>query len=83
MIASLFKEAANALKITGKDLLKYGIVDEVIQEPTGGAHYDAEQMAMNLKASLNNALKEYSKMNAKQLKDDRYSKFRRMGVFAQ
>ena len=81
--ASLFKEAANALKITGKDLLKYGIVDEVIQEPTGGAHYDAEQMAMNLKASLNNALKEYSKMNAKQLKDDRYSKFRRMGVFAQ
>ena len=81
--ASLFREAANALKITGKDLLKHGIVDEVIAEPTGGAHYDPEQMAMNLKASLNKALDEYSKMSAKDLKDDRYAKFRRMGVFAQ
>ena len=48
--ANMAKEAANALKITGKDLLQYGIVDEVIKEPTGGAHYDPEAMAKELKS---------------------------------
>ena len=56
--ANMSSKAANALKITGKDLLKFGIVDEVIKEPTGGAHYDPEQMANNLKASLLKALDE-------------------------
>ncbi len=81
--ANMSREAANALKITGKDLLKYGIVDEVIKEPTGGAHYDPEAMANELKKSLLNALDEYKNMSAQELKDDRYNKFRRMGVFAQ
>lgn len=81
--ANMAKEAANALKITGKDLLQYGIVDEVIKEPTGGAHYDPEAMAKELKKSLLSALNEYKDMTSQQLKDDRYNKFRRMGVFAQ
>ena len=81
--ANMAKEAANALKITGKDLLQYGIVDEVIKEPTGGAHYDPEAMAKELKKSLLSALDEYKDMTSQQLKDDRYNKFRRMGVFAQ
>lgn len=79
--ANMSSKAANALKITGKDLLKYGIVDEVIKEPTGGAHYDPEQMANNLKASLIKALDEYKNMTPEQLRADRYEKFRRMGVF--
>lgn len=81
--ANMAKEAANALKITGKDLLQYGIVDEVIKEPTGGAHYDPEAMAKELKKSLLSALDEYKDMTSQQLKDNRYNKFRRMGVFAQ
>lgn len=81
--ANMAKEAANTLKITGKDLLQYGIVDEVIKEPTGGAHYDPEAMAKELKKSLLSALDEYKDMTSQQLKDDRYNKFRRMGVFAQ
>ena len=81
--ANMAKEAANALKITGKDLLQYGIVDEVIKETTGGAHYDPEAMAKELKKSLLSALDEYKDMTSQQLKDDRYNKFRRMGVFAQ
>ena len=81
--ANMAKEAANSLKITGKDLLQYGIVDEVIKEPTGGAHYDPEAMAKELKKSLLSALDEYKDMTSQQLKDDRYNKFRRMGVFAQ
>lgn len=81
--ANMAREAANALKITGKDLLQYGIVDEVIKEPVGGAHYNPEAMACELKKSLLNALDEYKNMSAQELKDDRYNKFRHMGVFAQ
>lgn len=81
--ANMAREAANALKITGKDLLQYGIVDEVIKEPVGGAHYNPEAMACELKKSLLNALDEYKNMSAQELKDDRYNKFRHMGVFEQ
>ncbi len=81
--ANMAREAANALKITGNDLLQYGIVDEVIKEPVGGAHYDPEAMAKELKKSLLNALNEYKNMTPEELKKDRYDKFRHMGVFAQ
>lgn len=81
--ASMAKVATDALKITGEDLLKYGIVDEIVKEPLGGAHYDIEQMAKNLKEALVKSLKEFSKMSKKQLKEQRYSKFRGMGVFIQ
>lgn len=81
--ASMAKVATVALKITGEDLLKYGIVDEIVKEPLGGAHYDIEKMAQNLKEALVKSLKEFSKMSKKQLKEQRYSKFRGMGVFIQ
>ena len=63
--------------------MKFDIVDEVVKEPVGGAHYDIELMAKNLKASLVKALAEYKDMSSAELKEDRYSKFRRMGVFAE
>lgn len=81
--SSMAKVATDALKITGEDLLKYGIVDEVIKEPVGGAHYNAEEMAQNLKKSLVASLKEFENMTSDELREQRYSKFRGMGVFLQ
>ena len=77
------KTATDALKITGEDLLKLGIIDEVVKEPIGGAHYNIEEMSNNLKTSLLNSLNELEKMNGEELRTHRYSKFRAMGVFAQ
>ncbi len=81
--SSMARVATDALKITGDDLLQYGIVDEVIKEPTGGAHYNAQEMAQNLKKSLVESLKEFEGMSPEELRNQRYSKFRAMGVFAQ
>ncbi len=81
--ASLASTAADALKITGNDLLKFGIIDGVIKEPMGGAHYDYEFMANEIKTTILAALDEMKEMTPQQLKDDRYDKFRRMGVFNQ
>ena len=81
--ASMATVATDALKITGKDLLKFNIVDEIIKEPIGGAHHDALLMANNLKKSLINALKEFKDMSPEELKSLRYQKFRNMGVFIQ
>ncbi len=74
-------DAANALKITAPDLLKLGIIDGEIKEPLGGAHTDHKLMADTLKATILNSIEELSKMSEKELKDDRYNKFRRMGAF--
>ena len=79
--ASKAAEAAEALKITGPDLLKYNIIDGIVKEPLGGAHYDYEAMGDELKKEILKALDEYKNMTPQQLKDDRYNKFRRMGVF--
>ncbi len=80
--ASMAKVATDALKITGEDLLKYGIVDEIVKEPIGGAHYNAEEMAKNLKEALLKSLDEFKNMTSEELRQHRYSKFRNMGVFA-
>lgn len=79
--ASRAADAANALKITAPDLLKLGIIDGEIKEPMGGAHTDHKAMAETLKTTILDSLKELSKMSEKQLKTDRYNKFRRMGAF--
>ncbi len=77
-----FKEqAAEALKMTSKDLLKLGVVDDVIREPLGGAHRDHHRMASKLKLHLRNYLRELVGRPIDQLLQERYEKFRRMGVF--
>lgn len=81
--ATMATKAAEALKITANDLTKMEIVDGIIQEPLGGAHYDHEFAGKALTDTILKSLKELSKMNALQLKDDRYNKFRRMGVFSE
>lgn len=75
--------AAEALKITGPDLLEFKIVDEIVKEPLGGAHCNQKEMADELKKSILNSLKELSKVSAKDLKERRYNKYRTMGVVSQ
>jgi acetyl-CoA carboxylase carboxyl transferase subunit alpha len=77
-----FKEqAANALKMTSKDLLRLGVIDAVISEPLGGAHRDHHLMANRLKLYLRGALRELSAKPLEQLLEERYRRFRRMGAF--
>ncbi len=73
--------AAKALRFTSKDLLEFGIVDTVIPEPLGGAHRDHHQMATRVKIYLMKALRELLALPTDRLLEDRYEKFRRMGVF--
>lgn len=76
-------EAANALKLTGEHLLKFGIVDEVIPEPPGGAHRDPEAVAAQLKKAIIKDIKELSSLSVKELLDNRYEKFRKIGDFVE
>ena len=73
--------AAEALKITGPDLLKLGIVDTVLPEPCGGNHWAPLQAAETLKAALLEQLHELQQLGEQALLDQRYAKFRRMGRF--
>lgn len=79
--AGRFADAAEALKITSKDLLELGIIDEEIPEPLGGAHTDYEVTAKSMKDSILRALSTLSKMTADELRIQRYEKFRKMGKF--
>ena len=79
--AAKFAEAADALKITSKDLLKLGIIDGEIKEPLGGAHNNPENAAKNLKNAISKALKELAGLSAEDLKMLRYEKYRAMGKF--
>ena len=77
--SSLAATAAEALKISSHDLLDLGIIDGIVKEPLGGAHVNHQEMAENLKASILESLKKYSKMSASKLKEQRYNKYRAMG----
>jgi len=74
-------EAAAALKITAPDLLSLGLIDGIIPEPGEGAHTDADAAAESVRVTLRASLAELSHMTPKQLIDDRYDKFRKMGSF--
>lgn len=74
-------EAAAALKITAPDLLNLGLIDGIIPEPGEGAHTDPDAAAEAVRTTLRAALAELSGMTPKQLIDDRYDKFRKMGSF--
>jgi acetyl-CoA carboxylase carboxyl transferase subunit alpha len=72
-------EAAEALKLTAKDLLSLGLIDEEIQEPLGGAHRDPEKAAQAIKKVIKKALKELKAIPKEELLKLRYEKFRKMG----
>jgi acetyl-CoA carboxylase carboxyl transferase subunit alpha len=73
--------AAMALKLTAPDLTKLGIVDGIIPEPEGGAHEDHDRAAELMREALRTALADLSKQSGKDLADQRYEKFRKMGSF--
>src|SRR5229473_1134370 len=73
--------AAEALKITAPDLKEFGIIDEIIPEPEGGAHLDHEASAALLGGVLDDTLRSLSRLTIPELLDRRYEKFRRMGQF--
>jgi len=79
--ASRAPRAAEALKLTAKDLREFGVIDGIIPEPGGGAQADPEQAAEALRLTLRSALAELSGLDSRTLIDERYEKFRRMGSF--
>ena len=77
-----FKEqAARALKMTSRDLIELGVIDDVVREPLGGAHRDHHITASRLKMFLRNTLRELVGLPVDELLEKRYQRFRRMGVF--
>ncbi len=74
-------EAAEALKLTGKDLYELGIVDDIIKEPLGGAHRDPHQMAQNIKTAIKRDLEILNAVDRNKLVEKRYDKLRKIGVF--
>jgi acetyl-CoA carboxylase carboxyl transferase subunit alpha len=75
------ERAAKALRFTSKDLKNFGVVDHVIEEPLGGAHRDHHQTAARVKSYLLKTLRELTAVPLPRLLNERYEKFRRMGVF--
>ena len=76
-------EAAASLKLTAKDLLELGLIDEIIPEPLGGAHWDLDGAAASLKAVVKRHLKELKEKSPQELLEARYAKFRKMGLYAE
>ncbi len=78
--AAYADKAAEALRITADFLLEQNIIDGIIKEPLGGAHYDPELTFVNLKNVVVKALSELSQLNEQQLIETRYDKYRAMGA---
>lgn len=75
-------QAADALKFSPEYLEKFGVVDRIVKEPTGGAHRDYDVAAKALKEAIVDSLGKLKKKSTKKLLDDRYAKFRNLGEFA-
>jgi acetyl-CoA carboxylase carboxyl transferase subunit alpha len=76
-------EAAAALKLTADDLQELGLIDGVIAEPMGGAHRDPAAMSATLTGAITAALETLGEIPLKKLLEERYAKFRGMGVFSE
>ncbi len=74
-------KAAEALKLNAANLKEFGVVDEVIPEPLGGAHHDPAATAASLKDAFNRHLSELMEKSTKQLLDDRYERYRELGEY--
>jgi acetyl-CoA carboxylase carboxyl transferase subunit alpha len=76
-------EAASQLKLLASDALALGVVDEVIEEPVGGAHRDPDEAARRLGSALRRQLEELEALDGAALIEQRYRKFRAMGVVSE
>ena len=73
--------AAEAMKLTAFDLLRLGIIDEIVPEPLGGAHRDKKEAAEILKEAILRHLKELKGLSLEELANSRYNKYRKLGFF--
>lgn len=74
-------EAAAALKITAQDALSFGIIDDILPEPPGGAHRDFDTMATRLKQVILDSLTDLARLSPEELEESRYQRFRKLGVY--
>tara|TARA_B100001939_G_C16776810_1_gene545115 strand:+ start:36 stop:710 length:675 start_codon:yes stop_codon:yes gene_type:complete len=72
-------QAADAMKLTAKDLLRLGVIDEIISEPLGGAHRDPESIASDIKHSIIKNLKSFENLSKNEIYDHRKAKFLQIG----
>jgi acetyl-CoA carboxylase carboxyl transferase subunit alpha len=75
------EEAARALRLTAPDLLDFGLIDQIVAEPSGGAHMNHEEAGSLLDASLSDALRSVGDLSSDERIARRYEKFRKMGQF--
>jgi acetyl-CoA carboxylase carboxyl transferase subunit alpha len=73
-------DAAKALKLTAQSAQEFGLIDEIIPEPKGGAHRDLVEASQSVRSAIDRHLGELLKMKPADLKSDRYAKFRKMGA---
>ena len=76
--SSKAKEAAEDMKATAEDLKEFGVIDEIIEEPEGGAQEDFKNVAENIRKYLIRNLEELRKLDVEELLEKRYKKFRKM-----
>lgn len=74
-------DAAEALKIMGENLIEFGIVDGIIEEPLGGAHYDPVSVANTLKVTLHKHISELAALTPEARVEARYQRYRKIGDF--
>ena len=72
-------DAAKAMKLSAKDLLKLKVIDEIIPEPLGGAHRDRDLMLDNVRESISKNLNQYKEMTSEDIMNERKNKFLKIG----
>jgi acetyl-CoA carboxylase carboxyl transferase subunit alpha len=80
---SAIRQAAENMRIRAHDLLELGIIDKIIPEPPGGAHIDPAQTFRNVDKHISQALRKLESKPVDEMLEERYQKFRKMGVFAE
>ena len=75
------EQAAEALKLTAKDMKRMKLVDEIVKEPLGGAHKDREQTFVTVSNTIVKSYNEFKNLSPKELVDQRMDKYSQMGVF--
>ena len=73
------REAAEALRLTAKDLSKLGVIDEIISEPIGGAHRNIDEIIPRVGKAIERSLKKYYKQSPEAILEDRRNKFLSIG----
>ncbi len=77
------EQASEALKLSANDLKDLKIIDDIIEEPLGGAHHDYDMAANNVKSKIIEHLKPLSELSEKKLKEQRYEKYRNIARFTE